>query len=330
MQITPNDEVGDAIRLVFDRFEQLGTVHQTHVSLIEDGIAFPARRGPRGEVSWQVPSYHNIHSLLTNPTYAGVYIYGRRQTQEGLDENHNPIKRQRLVECEEWHAFIEAHHPAYISRETFERNQQRIAENRRSDATTGAPREGESLLQGLLLCGRCGRNMKVAYGKGSRPTYYRCVRKRQDQGSAVCQCLGAGRLEQALERLVLEALEPLGLEAMIEAARAHADAGQAERRHWRQRVERAEYEVGLARRQYDAIDPDNRLVARELERRFEKALQDLEEVKQDAEAHIAQLTDALSSRRRKRPGSWSSLATYRVYGADRRRGHRIGPASCAA
>jgi transposase len=136
--------------------------------------------------------------------------------------------------------------------------------------------------------------MKVAYGKGSRPTSYRCVRKRQDRASPVCQNLGARRLEQTLERLVLEALEPLGLEAMIEAAQGHAEAAEAERRHWRQRVERGEYEVSLARRQYDAIDPENRLVARELERRFEKALQDLEAMRQDAEAHIAQLPDALS------------------------------------
>jgi DNA invertase Pin-like site-specific DNA recombinase/predicted DNA-binding protein (UPF0251 family) len=293
-QITPNDEVAQAIRLVFERFDQLGTVQQTHVSLVEDGIVFPVQRGARGEVSWQVPSYRNIHSLLTNPTYAGVYAYGRRQTQESLDENHNPVKRQREMEREQWHAFIEGHHPGYITLASFERNRQRITENRRGEGTTGAPREGESLLHGLLLCGRCGRKMKVAYGQGSRPTRYHCVRKRQDQGSPVCQSLGARRLEQALEGLVLEAVEPLGLEAMIQAAQAHADAAEAERRHWHQRIERAEYEVKLARRQYDAIDPENRLVARELERRFEKALQDLEAVRQDAEAHIEQLPDALT------------------------------------
>lgn len=294
MQITANEEVAQAIRLVFDRFEQLGTVHQTHVCLVEDGIAFPAQIGARGEVSWQVPSYRNIHSLLTNPTYAGVYAYGRRQTHESLDENYNPIKRQREVEREQWHAFIEDHHPGYISLEGFERNEQRIAENRRGDAAPGAPREGESLLHGLLLCGRCGRNMKVAYGKGCRPTYYRCIRKRQELASPVCQSLGARRLEQALERLVLEALEPLGLEAMIEAAQAHADAAEAERRHWHQRVERAEYEVGVARRQYGAVDPENRLVARELERRFDKVLQELEAVRGEAEAHIEQLPNPLS------------------------------------
>ena len=108
----------------------------------------------------------------------------------------------------------------------------------------------------------------VAYGKGSRPTFYRCVRLRQDQGSPVCQSLGARRLEQSLERLVLEALEPVGLQAMVEAAQVHADAAGAQRRHWLQRIERAEYEVELARRHYNAVDPQNRLVARELERRF--------------------------------------------------------------
>jgi len=317
MQITPNEEVVQAIRLVFDRFDQLGTIHQTHVSLVEDGILYPVQSGSRGEVRWQTPSYRNIHSLLTNPIYSGVYTYGRRQTHETLDENHNPVKRQRQMEREQWHAFIEDHHPGYISLEAFERNQQRIVENRRSAETTGAPREGQSLLHGLLLCGRCGRKMKVAYGKGSRPTFYRCVRKRQDLASPVCQSLGARRLEQALERLVLAALEPLGLGAMIEAAQAHADAAQAERRHWQQRIERAEHEVELARRHYHAVDPENRLVARELERRFEKALQDLEGVRREAEAHIEHLPDPLAPEEEARllelahdlPGLWAAPTT---------------------
>ena len=181
----------------------------------------------------------------------------------------------------------------YVSWEVYEKNQQRIVENRRGESASGAPREGDSLLQGLVLCGRCGGRMKVAYGKCST-LRYRCVRQRDQKGAPVCQAFGAIRLERAVEALVLECLEPAGIEAMMEAARAYTENNAAEVARWRQRVERQNYEADLARRQYDAVDPANRLVTRELERRLEKALEALESVEAEANAHIEVLEQPLS------------------------------------
>jgi hypothetical protein len=147
--------------------------------------------------------------------------------------------------------------------------------------------------------------MKVGYSRGGRLVHYRCVTGRQQTGGPVCQSFGAVRLERAVEDLLLEALEPVGVEAMIEAAAVHARAGEAERSRWEQKVERARYEVDLARRQYDAVDPGNRLVARELERRFEVALRELEAAEVEVTARIQALEKPLSEEEQERLRSYA-------------------------
>jgi len=294
MEMCPDDEVRSTIEGIFERFDQLGTIHQVHGSLAEEGLRAPVRSGPKKKLEWAVPSYEYLRRMLTNPVYAGAYVYGRRQVEEILDASQRPVKRVRERPRKEWHALIRDHHEGYISWERFERNQRQIHENRRGGPRQGAPREGGSLLQGLVLCGQCGRRMRVGYGKGGRLVQYRCVARRQQTGGPICQSFGALRLERAVEGLLLEALEPVGVEVMIEAAAAHARAGEAQRGRWEQKVERARYEVDLARRQYDAVDPGNRLVARELERRFEGALRELEAVEAEAEARIQGLGKPLS------------------------------------
>jgi hypothetical protein len=157
---------------------------------------------------------------------------------------------------------IRDHHEGYMSWEQFERHQRQTAANRKS-AGAGAPREGRALLQGLLLCGGCGRRMQVTYGRRGRQVRYCCAGRRKplQAGAAVCPDLGGLRVEQVVEQLVLTALEPLGVEAMIAATAAHVRANESMRVRWDQQIERARYEVDLARRQYDAVDPANRLVA---------------------------------------------------------------------
>lgn len=142
--------------------------------------------------------------------------------------------------------------------------------------------------------------MKVSYGNGGRQVRYACVSRRQQTGAPVCQSFGALRLERAVERLLLEALTPLGVEAMAEATRAHVEVAAAERAHWDHRVERARYEVGLARRQYDAVDPEHRLVARELERRFEEALRELRRIEGEADARIRARDEPLTQEEQER------------------------------
>lgn len=293
MQKDPDEQVRGVLARVFESFDRVGTIHQTHLYLLEEKIEVPVRAAD-GKLVWRVPTYQHLRRVLTSPVYAGAYIYGRRQVQESLDEGLKPRKRLKEVKPEQWHALLKDHHEGYISWEQFEKNRQRIRENYAPPQGAGPPREGACLLQGLVLCGRCGRSMKIRYGKAEGQARFCCAEAREQSGAAVCQSFGARRLERAVEELLLASLAPLGMEAMLHAARLHTEDQQAQRAQWEQRMERARYEVQLARRQYEAVDPQNRLVARELERRFEKALQELEAVAANAAERLAQLEAPLS------------------------------------
>ena len=293
---SPDEQVMSAIARVFERFDQLGSVHRVHGSLVDDGLLVPVVAGKGPTRTWTVPTYAGLMRMLRNPLYAGAYVFGRRQVEQVLDDTQRPVKRVReLKDPSRWHALIQAHHEGYISWEAYERNQRRIEANRNGECQLGAPREGSALLQGLVLCGICGRRMRLSYSNRSKLQRYVCLAGQRQTGARVCQDFGGRRLEQEVERLLLAALEPLGVEAMIEAANAHAESGRKESRHWQQQVERARYEVDLARRQYDAVDPDNRLVARELERRYEKALASFARMEADAARRIRDLERSLDS-----------------------------------
>ena len=189
---------------------------------------------------------------------------------------------------------LKDHHEGYIRWEQYEQNRQRIQANYSGPEGAGAPREGACLLQGLVLCGRCGRNMRILYSKVEGQARFCCNRAREQSGAGVCQSFGARRLEQAVEELLLASLAPLGMEAMARTAQLHTQDNQAQRVQWEQKIERARYEVELSRRQYDSVDPQNRLVARELERRFEKALKELEAVEANAAERLRQVEAPLS------------------------------------
>ena len=317
IQKHPDEQVASVLDLIFERFEQLGSVNQTQRSLAEEGVRVPVLGGRKGKLVWKPPSYRYVHRVLTNPLYAGTYAFGQRQTEEVLDSNQRPVKRQKPKPPKDWHALIPDHHEGYISGEQFEKNLGDIASNRRGSEFVGAAREGDSLLQGLVLCGRCGRSMKVAYSRRPRTTRYRCADRNKQTGSTICQSFGAVRLERAVEELVLECLRPLGVEAMIEAADGYSEASERQQQYWQQQVERARYESDVAQRAYDAVDPMNRLVARELERRFEKALEGLEAVEKEAEVALQALDKPLSASDKERlksygenlPELWSAPTT---------------------
>jgi excisionase family DNA binding protein len=306
VQKTPDDEVRSGIELIFRRFAERGTVHQVQCSLAEEGVRVPVVCGRGAQIAWRRPREAYLRGVLSHPIYAGAYVYGRRQVEEILDAAHRPRKRVRQRPREKWHVLIRDHHEGYISWEVFERNQRQIAANRRSQPSPGAPREGGALLPGLVLCGRCGRRMKVNYQRQRRAWHYVCVAGRQQTGAPPCQRFGALRLERAVEGLLLEALAPVGLEAMIEGAAAHIEAGQAQQAHWQHKMERARYEVDLARRQYDAVDPANRLVARELERRWDKALSELHTVDTEAAKQMETLDRPLTAQEQQRLRRYAS------------------------
>ena len=293
VQKDPDEQVRGALARVFETFARVGTVHQTHLYLVEERIEVPVRVAG-GKLVWRLPTYPHLRRLLTNPVYAGAYIYGRRQVEESLDEGFKPRKRVKEVKPEQWHALLKNHHEGYISWEQYERNRQRIRENHTPPEGAGPPREGACLLQGLVLCGRCGRSMRIRYGKVEGQARFCCTKAREQSGAPVCQSFGAGRLERAVEELLLASLAPLGMEAMVRTAQLHAQDNQTQRAQWEQQIERARYEVQLAQRQYEAVDPQNRLVARELERRFEQALAKLETVTANATARLQRLEAPLS------------------------------------
>ena len=305
MQKEVDAQVRSALESIFRRFERLGTIHQVHTALVEEGQQVPVRRGRGRQIGWTLPSDGSLARVLKNPLYAGAYVWGRRQVQESLDAAQRPVKRVRERRREDWPVLIPDHHPGYISWEEFEKNQAQIRANYRGPAQVGAPREGRSLLQGLILCGLCGRRMGVAYSYGSGTFRDRCVERREQRGVPVCQSFGAVRLEEAVEALLLEALQPLALEAMIEAAATVERTSEAQREQLQQRRQRARYEVDLARRQYEAVDPDHRLVAQELERRWEQALEDLERVQEQTEEQLRALERPLEPQEQQRLRHWS-------------------------
>ncbi len=284
---SPDEQVLSAIARVFERFDQLGSVHRVHGSFVDDGLQVPMVTGKGASLKWAVPSYAGVLRILRSPLYAGAYVFGRRQVELVLDDTQRPVKRIREIkDPSRWHTLMRDHHEGYISWEAYERNQRRIAANRNSGGQPGAPREGSALLQGLVLCGICGRRMRLSYSSRKKLQRYVCLAGQRQTGARVCQDFGGRRLEQRVEQLLLAALEPLGVEAMIEAAKAHEEAGKNESVHWSQQVERARYEVDLAKRQYEAVDPENRLVACELERRYEQALASFAQIEAEASRRI--------------------------------------------
>ena len=267
--LDPDERVRDTIRLVFDVFERRGSVHGVLRYLVDHGIALPDRdrSGPaRGEVVWRRPHRGAILNMLTSPTYAGAYVFGRRRPSACVSA---PVDRSgRPSRCQEdWRVLLPDRWPAYISWSTYEENQTRFDANRSKHK--GVPRGGPSLLAGILFCGRCGHRMVTCYRNNGRDLRYDCTHDQINHGAPHCQSLSGGTLDALVTGLVLEVLRPSAIEVSLQLAedveleRARGIA------NGRLRLEQAHYEVERAERQYDAVEPENRLVARTLERRWE-------------------------------------------------------------
>ena len=286
---TSDETVADAVTRVFEKFDELGTARQVFVWWQEHGLPFPARQtapGLRG-VAWVSVSYRAILQVLHHPFYAGAYVFGRTETRRELDPEdarHVLIRRGRRSR-ERWPVLIRDHHPGYISFAKYLENQDRIWDNevmsgRGDEAQKGAPREGRALLQGLVRCGQCGRRMMVGYGgeRARRTLQYRC-RRPGDYGRRECQLVGGKRVEAAVVEAFLEVTTGAGEEAAALADKHLRGEIAAAERTWQLQIEKAEYEARRAERQYVSVEPENRTVARELERRWEQRLVDLEAVR---------------------------------------------------
>ncbi len=258
---------------MFRRFDQLGSARQVVVSLRADGLRLPRRDIRTGKITWAQAGYPAVHDILIHPGYAGVFAYGRSKTEKHLDASGTVITRQRRLPRDQWAVMIPGHHPGYISVETYDANIARLAANAPPQAgqAGGAAREGAAWLQGLLRCGRCGRLMQVAYHSSGSPAY-RCGRAHQMYGARSCQWIGGRRLHETVLEELLAVLAPATLAATVQALAG----AQAQHRQnlavFERAAERARYEAGRALRQYDNIEPENRLVARTLEAVLEDKL----------------------------------------------------------
>jgi DNA invertase Pin-like site-specific DNA recombinase len=278
----PDEAVVAAIRNVFARFTETGSARRVWLWFRSEGLTFPLQMHQGAEIRWVEASYTAIHHVLTNPAYAGAYAYGKSRRETTLNASGVRGKRVRKLPRTEWQVLIPDHHPGFIDWRTYEANQDRIAQNTRPGPhkAGGAVREGSALLQGLAACGHCGRRLHTHYrGRSSAPGYH-CPGKILVEGRGVyCLNVGGVQIDEAVTQAFLAALEPAKLAATVAAAeRLEADR-ETSLRQWRLGVERASYEASRAERRYRAVDPDNRLVARGLEREWEERLSALEAAK---------------------------------------------------
>ena len=285
--LDPDEQVQGAIRAVFDRFAEFGSARRVWRWFVMEKLDFPHRFHRGAELRWEPPAYHTIHNVLTNPVYAGVYTYGKSRRERHVDEHGIVRTRIRKLPRSEWQVLIHDHHPAYIDWSTHEAILERLSRNTRPlphGAGKGAVREGTALLQGLGTCGECGRRLATHYtGRTSSPGYH-CKGKELVEGRrALCLYVGAVQIDQAVAKAVLEAIQPAGIEAALQAVeRLEADHDQA-LKQWKLTVERARYEAERAERRYRAVEPEHRLVARGLEREWEQCLNALEEAQNELE-----------------------------------------------
>jgi DNA invertase Pin-like site-specific DNA recombinase len=278
--IDPDEAVSGAIQTIFDRFAELGSVRQVWLWMRREGVQFPMRRFAHGEIQWAVPTYHQVHSVLESPVYAGAYAFGKTRRERYVDEHGQTRQRMRRLPQAEWAVLIWDHHAGFIDKPTFEANRERIARNTRPRAhqAGGAVREGAALLQGIATCGRCGRKLKVHYQgrRGHQSPAYHCPSSIlvENRGSW-CLRIGGGQIDQAVAGALLAALTPAGVRAALQAAEALEQDHDAALRQWRLQVERAKYQADRAERRYRQVEPEHRLVARGLERDWEHALAEL-------------------------------------------------------
>ena len=299
----PDEAVVAAIRNVFSSFAQTGSARRVWLWFRSEGLTFPLQMHQGAEIRWVEASYTAIHHVLTNPAYAGAYAYGKSRRETTLNASGVRGKRIRKLPRSEWQVLIPDHHPGFIDWRTYEANQDRIAQNTRPGPhkAGGAVREGSALLQGLAACGHCGRRLHTHYrGRTSAPGYH-CPGKILVEGRGVyCLNVGGVQIDEAVAQAFLTALEPAKLAATVAAAeRLEADR-ETSLRQWRLGVERASYEASRAERRYRAVDPDNRLVARGLEREWEERLSALDAAKAELLRREAARPWALSQDERSR------------------------------
>ena len=306
IEMDPDLRVREAIGLVFARFTEMQSVRQVFLSLRADQIALPyidSKSSGQHQLLWKPPVYATVNNLLTNPVYAGAYVFGRTGSRVTIENGRKRILRGYRKNRSDWAVLLVDHHEGYLSWADYERNQRLIADNANGKGmmVRGAVRKGEALLVGLLRCGHCGRRLLVSYNgtKGDIGRYH-CDATRSDPAAAPCISFGALRVDQAVGAEIVRLLQPLGVDAAVCAITACEHQAGEKQRQLELALEQARYEAARARRQYDAVDPDNRLVAGELERRWNAALAAVDVLEKELETLVRQRPAALDAKERQR------------------------------
>jgi DNA invertase Pin-like site-specific DNA recombinase len=327
LALDPDEQAREVVRLVFDQFDRQGSLHGLLRYLVHHAIRLPIRPhfGPnRGKLEWHRPNRETLQNMLHHPVYAGYYRHGHRALDPRRKVPGRPATGRTINKPEDCLVLLEDRCPAYITPERFWANQQRLAANRARADAAGAVRQGPSLLGGILRCGRCGQRMMVAYSGRASHLRYSCGRAMIEYAEPLCQGLAGRVLDDLVAAQVLAVLEPAALELSLAAADDIEQERARLHRNWQQQVERARYEAERAQRQYDAVEPENRLVVRELERRWEEALKEQRRLEEDYARFRRSESAGLSDREREQirclardmPALWHSPATT---AADRQR-----------
>jgi DNA invertase Pin-like site-specific DNA recombinase len=281
--LDPDRRLQEVIRLVFQKFHELGSARQVLLWMVSQNIHFPYPSNGRTLTSfeWRPIRYRNVISILKNPFYAGVYVYGKSEKRTSIVDGRARKSYGHRKPMGAWEVFIKDHHDGYISWVDYERNQALLAGNaygRIGDAKSG--RGGRALLAGLICCARCGRRLNVVYtGRYPRPVY-RCDKPNLQLGQRRCFSFGGKRIDEVIAAEMLRAVAPMAIEAAKEAERMLGDEDKDRRRIAELELQQAQYDASLAERRYAACDPDNRLIAAQLEKAWEAALQRVEACRQ--------------------------------------------------
>lgn len=280
--LDPDLRLQEVIRLIFVRFQELGSARQVLLSMTADQVHFPrpSDEGRMTNFAWMPIRYRNVIAVLKNPFYAGVYVYGKSEKRTEIVDGRARKSYGHDKPIGTWEVMIKDHHEAYIGWAEYDRNQKQLAVNtygRIGGAKSG--RGGKALLSGMLTCGRCGHRLKVTYsGRTPSAPVYRCDKPNIMMGLPRCMTFGGSRIDLAIAKELMRAVEPIAIEAALEAERMHQERQDDQKLILDLELQQARYETNLAERRYAACDPDNRLIAAQLERNWEAALRRAQEL----------------------------------------------------
>lgn len=283
--LDPDEEVQIAVRNVFHSFQASGSAYGVVQFFAQNNLRFPKRAyggAWAGKLVWGTLTHSRVLGILYNPGYTGAYVYGRYHDQKRVNPQglfvHHPVRLPK----DQWEVFIPDHHPGYITWETYEQNHRQLQDNRTNLDRSGPAREGISLLQGLMLCGKCGRRMTVRYtGNGGIAPVYECKGRWEHGLRATCTTVPASSIDQAISTRLMQIMQPAELELAIQVMDRLLKEDDEADKGWKLSLERAKYEVERTERQYQLVEPENRLVARSLEARWNEKLAELARIQEE-------------------------------------------------